>query len=602
MSTVLSAKLDADCYAAEPLEVKCNVQDGNTMHVLSSLLLSTLTEVQADKCLSAGQKITDYLRELSPDERSKLISNTQVQHYLHRLVQHAEKTATQNEITEKIAEYFPNEVAYFKGKKLPFSYSHSDKEPSDSESIMTDSRRTAGCHAHLFQYRANALAATFRGPQLKLEDIRRASTAVAIEVTKLEKKMNSKDIGPPKRSLSVGVHGHVKPPTRLLRFVRSSKKSMAEIPMLVPVLRSELSDPHFRASKSGASLFPPKRRQSPLPLQTAPVSVNGVPLLNAFDVIEAFASGQLESEAESVYLNFSHSNHCSPYDLTVTLRTKVEPEHFVISNFGIIHVYPDGMSDFQSFADWLREASMFTLMRQIPFFKEFKLKRALWQWHKAVKSTKFLRLTLKIDRICIRFFPLYADALSKLQHLSEELMTISFHDLKPLGSYTVDAMEHSLQGSQTKAHQLLLKYFKYCRRIVCGTISSSRKHASDLETEHHHQLFVPEVPLSIQRRKHEMLERDLKAATYQGERIADFVFLAEQLVYNCLLQLARWNADSWKKVFLSPILKQASSGFQIPMPSNRQNIGSDKSRKSEQNQDNYFLLSSLEINDESGLL
>lgn len=555
---------------------------------LGSMVLSLLTEVQGDENLSTGRRIVEYVEKLSPEERSTLISNPQVEHYLHRLVKHAAKNHTHDETVRKLAEYFPSKIAYFKEEELPYSYSYSNVEPSTSNSVVTSPQRTG---APLFQYRANSLAATFRAPKVNLEDIRRASAAVALEVKQLEKSVCSGS-GPTKRSLSL--YQKDSKTKKLSKYVKfsSSKATAAEKPILVPILKSELDDPQFRMSKSGTSLFPQKERSSPLPLQTAPVSVDGVPLKNAFDVIEAFASGLLQSEAESVYLNYSYLG--SPYDLSVTLRTKVMPEYFVISNFGIIHVFPDGMSDFQTFAEWLREASMFTLMRQIPFFKEYKLKRSFWQWHGAVKSAKFHRLSEKMNRICIRYFPIYADALLKLQHLSEELTTIPFHHLKPLGEYSLDAMEHSLQGSQKKARQFLLKYFKYCRRIICSAISSSRKHVSDLESEHHHQRFVPEEPLSTQRKKHEKLERDLEAATYQGERITDFVSVAEQLVYNCLLKLARQAADSWKEVFLCPIPRQASKGFQIPMP-HQDRTSTAKRGAEELKQGEYFLFSSLTI-------
>jgi hypothetical protein len=566
---------------------------------LSSLILSLLTEVQ-DDTKGTGSKVLEYMAEISPEERSALISSPVVEHYLHRLVKHAGKYHTHEDLMNSLTEYFPTEIALFQETELPCSFSYTDmeqREPSTATSLSTSRRKSTG--DPLFQYRPNSLPATYRAPQVNLKDIKKASFSVAQEARDLEKSVSSSS--DKTRSVgSVGLHHR-------RRKTRRSRRSDPNIikPALVAVLKSELDDPQFKASKSGTSLFPQKRLSSQVLLQTFPVSINGMPLRDAFDVIDAFASGLLQSEAESVYLNYSHLDRCNPYDLSVTLRTKVMPEYFIISNFGIIHVFPDGTSDFQTFAEWLREASMFTLMRQIPFFREYKLKRTFWQWHRAVKSVKFHRLVGKMNRTCIRFFPLYADALLKLQHLSEELLTIPFHHLKPLSEYTLDTMEYSLQGSQKKAHQFLLKYFKYCRRIICNAIDTSRKRANDLETEHLHQQFVPEEPLSIQRRRHEKLERDLKAAMYQGERVPDFVSVAEQLVYNCLLKLAREAADSWKEVFICPIPRQASKGFQFPMP-HQEVVVAKKGAPSAKHQKHrvleqgeYFLYSSL-IVDGSG--
>lgn len=617
---MLSTSLDAEtCYPTDSFDTKGTSSEenesgsteatGSPARYLGTLILSILTEAQVDRYASAGQNLVDYLAELSPGERSELIGSPQVEHYLHRLVQNALINDRHHEIIRKLMDYFPGKIADFQEKKLPVIYSYTDVEPSKSKGVrtsITHSKRAVETgqqmqyeQPNLFEYDPNTLAATFRAPQIKLDDVKRASVAVAMDVREIERAMYGINISPAKRSLSMGWYDKKNMPARLPHPGESrpskrtpDRKTSTDKTLLVPVLRNELDDPHFKFSKSRNSLFPQKHQESLLVLQTFPVSVNGLPLKSAFDVIEAFASGQLQSESESVYLNYTNPDHSCPYDLSVTLKTKVTPEHFVISNFGIIHVYPDGMSDFQTFAEWLREASMFTLMRQIPFFREYKLKHAFWQWHKAVQSAKLHRLTFKINKTCIRFFPIYADALLKLKHLSEELLTISFHHLKPLGGYTVDAIEHSLQGSQTKAQQFLLKYFKYSKRIVCAAIESSKKHANDLETEHHHQPFVPEIPLSIQKKKHEKLERDLEAATYQKERIGDFVYLAEQLVYNCLMQLARCCAYSWKELVLSPIPKQASSGFQIVMPHrHHHHIPQDKQIIG----DNYLMLSSLII-------
>ena len=612
---IASENLDVEgCLGTDSLDGKMGDDGKPPLDVespsrrISSLILSILGQPEGSS--ATVQKLVECLSELSPEEVSELAGSLQVQHYLHRLVQHALKHNRHEEIVGKLAEYFPGKIKDYRERELSISYSYSDVEPQTSKQLRrvtfhdtTTTTTTAQRQsAEIFQYNPNKLAATFRACPMTLESVRKASDAVVSEVSKFEKSMSSNNTSPAKRSVSVGWHGMMQAVPRFRDSIalrrQSHSKPSPEKAELLPVMSSEIDDPHYIVSKSRNSLFPQKHREPLLPLQTSPIMVNGLPLRTAFDVIEAFASGQLRAESESVYLNYTHPDRCSPYDLSVTLRTKAMPEHFVISNFGIIHVYPDGMSDFQTFAEWLREASMFTLMRQIPFFREYKLKHAFQQWHRAVKSAKLHRLALKINKICIRFFPIYADALLKLRHLSEELLSISFHHLKPLGGYTLDAMEHSLQGSQTKAKQFLLKYFKYCRRIVCTAIEASKKHASDLESEHRHQPLVPEVPLSTQRKRHKKLEKDLEAAVYQRERIGDFVHLAEQLVYYCLMQLARDGADSWKEVFLSPINRQASSGFQIRVREKEKVDGGSK-QPDILKQGDYFLLSSLVV-DASG--
>jgi hypothetical protein len=51
-----------------------------------------------------------------------------------------------------------------------------------------------------------------------------------------------------------------------------------------------------------------------------------------------------------------------PYDLVVVQAKDVEPEHFTMSSSGVVHMRPDGPSEFLSVSDWMREASQFNVI------------------------------------------------------------------------------------------------------------------------------------------------------------------------------------------------------------------------------------------------
>ena len=50
---------------------------------------------------------------------------------------------------------------------------------------------------------------------------------------------------------------------------------------------------------------------------------------------------------------------------------QVNPEHYVFSTFGVLHVYPDQPAESMSLSDWQREAVLWTAVSNIPFFKNF---------------------------------------------------------------------------------------------------------------------------------------------------------------------------------------------------------------------------------------
>ena len=56
--------------------------------------------------------------------------------------------------------------------------------------------------------------------------------------------------------------------------------------------------------------------------------------------------------------------------------TKVDPEHFVFSTFGVLHVIPGGSNETQSLAEWMKEAVLYRAVSCLPFFKNFLIKKS----------------------------------------------------------------------------------------------------------------------------------------------------------------------------------------------------------------------------------
>lgn len=525
------------------------------------------------------------LRKLTPD----------IRHYVHRAVQHALKYPDKLQhlqIVEKLASILPEgAVEQYQNEELLHSYSYSDVDISanrtttavsscHNETVHTGlkkkKKRAASFdsirHKDLFVYSRDQMPATFRAPQLKLTDLVPAVNVVSSQIGSAEK--GAKSLVSPLQSVrrpdSHPSESHSTP----CGIEHPPPETVTAKPLLVPVFSSELEHKHHEV-KSTSIGSPSPTKTTHFRSKTERLSITSVqqqkaatvPLRSAYDVVEAFASGKLRSESESIYFNYANSTPAwNPYDLTVVSKTHVDPEHFVISKFGILHVYSDGESTLQSFADWLQEASLFTMLKQIPFFRFYLMRRAFSRWYHNVRYNQFAQVHLQISQQSLRFFPNFQEGVLKVRKLSEELLTVPFHLLIPLGEYLLETYQHSLEGSQLRAQKFLQKYFKYCKRIVKDVLETTQSHALELETEKRHQPFVSELPLSIQKEKHIKLERELKVATYRARRLGDFVTLVEHLVFSCLQDLARKNAQAW----VDTSLRQTGPGGtteRMPKPS-----------------------------------
>lgn len=501
----------------------------------------------------------------------QLSQHPETRHYTKRAIKHAQKYSERLEhvgIVSRLAKLFPEAVKQLQNEELPCSYSYSDvkekspRKPRHKRAATTDSEKLP--EGSIYSYTPSNLAATFRGPPVRLSDLSSAASKVSEEVSVVERDLLHNVSLIPVTRHSVHTNRDLLVPPGYKRshhrsrstpdhatYFKEEQLSSYEKPLLDPLLTSEIKDEHFSRSDRN-TLFPKTQVKSPRKnINEGHLGGPSSSLKNAYDVIEAFASGQLKSESESVYLNYTNRDKWNPYDLTIVSKTKVNSEHFVISKFGVLRVFPDETSDFQSFADWLREASLYTLLRKIPFLKHYLAKRVFRQWYRNVRFAQFARIHSQVSQVSIRFLPDFANALLKIQNLSEELLTVPFHHLSALSRYSQESFEHSLQGSQSKAQRFLQKYFKYCRRIVTGVIKSSQSRVLELETEKRHKPFVSDLPLSVQKEKHLKLEHDLKAAVYQESKLADFVCLAEHILYSCLLKLARQEAQSWSETALA---------------------------------------------------
>lgn len=478
---------------------------------------------------AAWNEVFECSSNLSIADRQHLSTEPDVQHYVHRSLRYAESassTESRTDIVQALTALFPGVVEQSRKQSLSVDYNVPlrTRLPRDRRRQQVKKRVVSldSGLAKLLTYSPAQIAATFQGPELQLRDLIPAASTVTREVI-LQSKAPSHRLHP---------ISSTSPP---------DQQNVAHRPLLSPVYHNQ-QDAESCAGKEARkkvrfdSICPSMRNSDP---------AKESKLETAYDVIEAFATGSLQAGAESVYLNNSSSSPWNPYHLTVVSKTRANQDHYIISKFGILHVQPGGSSDLQSFADWLREAGLFSLCQQIPYFRQFLIRKIFRCWHHNVCYRQFVRLFSEVNRVGLRFFPEFGNAIDKLHSLNTELLSMSTHTLTPLGSYSADTLEKSCEETEAKTRRLLQRYFKYCKRVVCEAINATRQQAEKLEEEKKHRPFVSDSPISVQVAENAELDRKLQVAQYRASRLGDFVCLAEQMMGTCLLEVARQLGRVW---------------------------------------------------------
>ena len=473
----------------------------------------------------AWKEVLEYCSKLSVSEREELSSEPSIQHYVHRSLQYAEHSSDPTELVGFLTALLPEAVEQCKRQRQLSGHSL-----SLSTNIQRIGRRKKARKrvvsldsglAKLLTFSPTQIAATFRGPELQLSELVPAASVVSHEMVQQSKTA----LSPPHPLL---------PPT----LVTTPHHHQHQKPLLSPVYHTRPQTDRKPDARTEL-----KRKLNLDETRKGPTSE--AELHTAYDVIAAFATGSLQAGAESVYLNCTPGSPWNPYHLTVVPRTRANPEHYLISKFGILHVQPGGNSDLQGFAEWLREAGLFSLCQQISFFSQFLVNKMFRCWHGNVRYREFVRLHSEVERVGLRFFPEFHRTIDKIHKLNTELLNFQTLSLAPLGGYSAEVLEKKSEETEAKTHRLLQRYFKYCKRVVSEAVSATQENAEKLEEEKKHQPFVSDSPISVQVAQHAELERKLGVATYRASRLGDFVCLGEQMIAGCLLERARQSASLW---------------------------------------------------------
>ena len=92
----------------------------------------------------------------------------------------------------------------------------------------------------------------------------------------------------------------------------------------------------------------------------------------------------------------------------------MNPEHYVFSTFGVLHVYPDQPSESMTLAEWQREAVLWKACSGIPFFKNHLVSKAFYRWSANRQYTEFQRRQRSISRNLLSSMPPFGAALLQI--------------------------------------------------------------------------------------------------------------------------------------------------------------------------------------------
>ena len=174
------------------------------------------------------------------------------------------------------------------------------------------------------------------------------------------------------------------------------------------------------------------------------------------DAISYFSTHGSTSAVKFVYCNqVIEERVFRPYDLSVVRRAEQNPEHYVISSSGVVHVRPSQPSEVITLSDWIRESALFNVLRRVRFFRTYLTYKAFVQWRKNIRQKLFLETRRSL---CKRFFlskATFAAPTMELLKTAFELTTAPLFHYEPQGrgDYTIEEFNGRQSEMRMKASQ-----------------------------------------------------------------------------------------------------------------------------------------------------
>ncbi|XP_069111191.1 dynein heavy chain domain-containing protein 1-like isoform X1 [Argopecten irradians] len=269
------------------------------------------------------------------------------------------------------------------------------------------------------------------------------------------------------------------------------------------------------------------------------------------EAVEYFAKLHHIGKIQSIYFNKVENRHYRPYDLRSVAKNKADPEHYVFSTFGVLHVYPDQPNESLSLSEWQREAVLWTAVSSIPFFKQFLIRKMFRKWRYNKRYLDFLRRQDNLTATLLPAVPAFGAAILQVSRLLKELITVKFLPFDVDKAYQLSEFENYVNYKNIQAEKFLEKFFRYCKMVMDVTAEESFKKLKYCEDQVKKKTVFSKDSLHMQRVKKENRAENLRKARSETGRLGNFVKLVDQVIVEHMFSICKNQVIS----FVDKVLK-----------------------------------------------
>ncbi|KAJ7995608.1 hypothetical protein DPEC_G00246350 [Dallia pectoralis] len=341
--------------------------------------------------------------------------------------------------------------------------------------------------------------------------------------------------------------------------------SLVELPRLVAEVGSKLAmcespwmeDPRLLASELGTDVSvaaPQLALKEPPPDKSTVVSriktadqdedseagkgVKHREPLTGTEVVELFAKNRHLGKLQFFHLQAVNVGPYRPYDLRVIPRNKVDNEHFIFSMNSVLHVKDGCSSGLVSLGEWNREAVLWRALQNIPFFRDYLLRKAFIKWHKNVRKISLQRKCEVLQGLLLMAVPQFREALITFSRLIEELKAVHWLPQDKYTTYTLLLFQNTLLKKNQECRGLLDRVLQY--RVLILNMVQEESYGAHQELQirvERFQLNQSSQPLHLQLAHLRDLKKELGQAEKVLQRLGNIAALTGQMIIQSLVTI-----------------------------------------------------------------
>ncbi|CAH6792870.1 dynein heavy chain domain-containing protein 1 [Phodopus roborovskii] len=167
-----------------------------------------------------------------------------------------------------------------------------------------------------------------------------------------------------------------------------------------------------------------------------------------------------------LYLNVAPDRYFKPYNLIVVPPNKVNPEHYIFSPFGILHVHPVEGSETMTLGTWHRNSAVWHELQNIPFFKNCLLRKALTCWKKNVRLYGLHRIHTFLKSHLLLAVPHFGAGMLHISRLLQEFRSVSWLPKELDKCYELLDLQKTIAKENHKALRVFCRFLNLCTSIL----------------------------------------------------------------------------------------------------------------------------------------